>query len=157
MTAFPTSMPRLAELTVCYLSPGAAGNLRSVLSTPRVLPYSFVFSNLSRGICDSSSVGRALASQARGREFETRLSLQAMPEAVRRQLKQNSMKHLLEVLTEVEDWVAQRDGRAIIISAVDSNDIDPITKKPNPDNFLYVKGRKADVNAALSHLVKSFK
>jgi hypothetical protein len=80
-----------------------------------------------------------------------------MPEAVRRQLKQNSMKHLLEVLTEVEDWVAQRDGRAIIISAVDSNDIDPITKKPNPDNFLYVKGRKADVNAALSHLVKSFK
>lgn len=57
----------------------------------------------------------------------------------------------------MEDWVAQRDGRAIIISAVDSNDVDPITGKPNPDNFLYVKGRKADVNAASQHLVKSFK
>lgn len=67
------------------------------------------------------------------------------------------MNTLLEVLTQVEDWVAQREGRAIIISAVDSNDIDPITGKPNPDNFLYVKGRKADVNAASQHLVKSFK
>lgn len=61
------------------------------------------------------------------------------------------------MLTEVEDWVAQQEGRAIIISAVDSNDVDPITKRPNPDKFLYVKGRKADVNAALQHLVKSFK
>ncbi|MBQ2365023.1 MAG: hypothetical protein II288_05595 [Alistipes sp.] len=67
------------------------------------------------------------------------------------------MKHLLEVLTEVENWVAQREGRAIIISAVDGNEIDRVTGKPNPDNFLYVKGRKADINAALSHLVKSFK
>lgn len=67
------------------------------------------------------------------------------------------MKNLLDVLTKVEDWVAQREGRAIIISAVDSNDVDPVTGKPNPDNFLYVKGRKADVNAASQHLVKSFK
>lgn len=67
------------------------------------------------------------------------------------------MKALLDVLTKVEDWVAQREGRAIIISAVDSNDVDPVTGKPNPDNFLYVKGRKADVNAASQHLVKSFK
>jgi hypothetical protein len=72
-----------------------------------------------------------------------------MPEAVRRQTKQNSMKYLLEALPHMEDWVTQRDGRAIIISAVDSNEIDPVTKKPNPDNFLYIKGRKADVNAAL--------
>lgn len=67
------------------------------------------------------------------------------------------MKNLLDVLTKVEDWVAQREGRAIIISAVDSNDVDPVTGKPNPDNFLYVKGRKADVNAASQHLVKFFK
>ena len=67
------------------------------------------------------------------------------------------MKNLLKALPIIEDWVNAVDGRAVIISVVGSNDIDPTTKKPNPDNFLYVKGKKADVNAGLAHLVKTFK
>lgn len=67
------------------------------------------------------------------------------------------MKDLLKALPIIEDWVNAVDGRAVIISAVGANMIDPITKKPNPDNFLYVKGKKADINAGLAHLVKTFK
>lgn len=67
------------------------------------------------------------------------------------------MKDLLKVLPIIEDWVNAVDGRAVIISAVGGNIIDPLTKKPNPDNFLYVKGKKADLNAAAQHLVKTFK
>lgn len=67
------------------------------------------------------------------------------------------MKDLLKALPIIEDWVNAVDGRAVIISAVGTNEIDPTTMKPNPDNFLYVKGRKADVNAGLAHLVSTFK
>ena len=67
------------------------------------------------------------------------------------------MKDLLKALPIIEDWVNAVDGRAVIISAVGVNEIDPTTMKPNPDNFLYVKGRKADVNAGLAHLVSTFK
>lgn len=67
------------------------------------------------------------------------------------------MKDLLKALPFIEDWVNAVDGRAVIISAVGENIIDPVTMKPNPDNFLYVKGKKADINAGLAHLVKTFK
>jgi hypothetical protein len=67
------------------------------------------------------------------------------------------MKDLLKALPIIEDWVNAVDGRAVIISAVGENIIDPVTMKPNPDNFLYVKGKKADVNAGIAHLVKTFK
>lgn len=67
------------------------------------------------------------------------------------------MKDLLKALPIIEDWVNAVEGRAVIISAVGENMIDPLTKKPNPDNFLYVKGKKADVNVGLAHLVKIFK
>jgi hypothetical protein len=67
------------------------------------------------------------------------------------------MKDLLKALPIIEDWVNAVDGRAVIISAVGENIIDPVTMKPNPDNFLYVKGKKADLNAAAQHLVKTFK
>ena len=50
------------------------------------------------------------------------------------------MKDLLKALPIIEDWVNAMDGRAVIISAVGANDIDPTTLKPNPDNFLYIKG-----------------
>lgn len=67
------------------------------------------------------------------------------------------MKKLLESLSFVEEWVNEIPTRAVVISVVDCNEIDPRTGKPNPDNFVYIKGKKADVNAAISHLVKSFK
>lgn len=67
------------------------------------------------------------------------------------------MKNLLNTLSVVEDWVNAVPGRAVVISAVDCNEIDPSTGKPNPDNFVYIKGKKADVNATLAHLVKSFR
>lgn len=67
------------------------------------------------------------------------------------------MKDLLKALPIIEDWINAVDGRAVVISAVGANDVDPITMKPNPDNFLYVKGKKADVNASLAHLVTTFK
>lgn len=87
MTASPSTMPIVAELTVLLNSPRAVGHLRSVLS-PRVIRHTHLSSAISRGICDSSSVGRALASQARGREFETRLSLT-------KPLKRNDMTEIV--------------------------------------------------------------
>ena len=55
--------------------------------TVNLLAYAFGGSNpssptpngVSRGKCGSSSVGRALAFQAKGREFEPRLPLQTCP------------------------------------------------------------------------------
>lgn len=67
------------------------------------------------------------------------------------------MKDLLKALPIIEDWVNAVDGRAVIISAVGSISFAPTTLKPNPDNFLYIKGKKADVNAGLAHLVQTFK
>ena len=67
------------------------------------------------------------------------------------------MNNLLKHLGFVEEWVTEKPTRAVVISVVDCNDIDLRTGKPDPDNFVYIKGKKADVNAALAHLVKQLR
>lgn len=66
------------------------------------------------------------------------------------------MNDLDEILKKATEWVNSGNGRAIVISAFNYKD-DEVTGRPNPDNTIFIKGQKSDINTALSHLVKTFK
>ena len=66
------------------------------------------------------------------------------------------MEELDEIIKKASEWVQKQTGRAIVISAYNYKE-DEVTGRVNPDNSVFVKGQKADINAALSHLQKTFR